>query len=303
MQRTNPILIAFGLSILQACGQSKNPELLVELRERTLREGLGLAESFGRQITISYFDGTIEGRVIEGSRYWSFCGPQILVGQTPAGILLANLDGTVFAKSSTNIDALPAALSPNGNLIAFIGRNRDEDTAPTGLQYGPLNSRSFRLIDQSVDTGDDPNRPYSTIGWSPDGRSIAYARDGHVYIYDLDKDQSRVLIEGTNPTWSPDGMWIAYKSLRNEPTIIRPDGNGMRALVTKEIVYGVHWSPEGDYVAFQERRLVSGQMVVFRLRDGARTDLPRDRAFAPTDSGVSWVKTGPRHLSMPAGKP
>src|SRR5207253_2225610 len=115
-----------GLSILHACGPPKNSELLSELRERSLREGLALAESFGRQITINYFDGTSEGRVIEGSRYLSFGGPQVLVGQTPSGILLANLDGTVFSKSSANLDASTAALSPNGNLIAFIGRNRDE---------------------------------------------------------------------------------------------------------------------------------------------------------------------------------
>ena len=77
----------------------------------------------------------------------------------------------------------------------------------------------------------------------------------------------------------------------------------MRALVTKEIVYGAHWSPDGDYVAFQERLLVSGQIVVIRLRDGAQTAVLRDRAFAPTDSDVSWVKTPRRHPSVPARVP
>jgi WD40 repeat protein len=301
MQRTNPILIAFGLSILQACGQSKNPELLSELRERSLHEGLGLAESFGRQITIDYFDGTSEGRAIEGSRHWSFGGSQELIGQTLSGVLVAALDGTILAKSSADLHVRAAAMSSNGKLIAFLGTNHEDGT--TGLQYGPLSARTFRMIDQSDTLVNDPNDNLTTITWSPDSLTISYGRDGRIYLYDLPTGQSRVLTDGVNPMWSPKGDWIAYKSPGNEPALIRPDGSERHTLVAKSIVYGVHWSPEGDYVAYQERRLVSGQIVVFRLRDGARTDLPRDRAFAPTDGGVSWVKTGPRHLSMPTGKP
>src|SRR5713101_2238039 len=46
--------------------------------------------------------------------------------------------------------------------------------------------------------------------WSPDGRQFVYDSGGSIRVYDLDKRESREIAAGKAPTWSPDGLWIAF---------------------------------------------------------------------------------------------
>jgi len=47
--------------------------------------------------------------------------------------------------------------------------------------------------------------------WSPDGKRLVYRMDGGVRLYELDNDRSDAIAKGTDPTWSPDGNWIAFR--------------------------------------------------------------------------------------------
>jgi Tol biopolymer transport system component len=51
--------------------------------------------------------------------------------------------------------------------------------------------------------------------WSPDGDRIAASFRGNLVVIDSQNGDVRMAIDGWNPTWSPDGNWIAYS--RSEP--------------------------------------------------------------------------------------
>jgi Tol biopolymer transport system component len=65
-----------------------------------------------------------------------------------------------------------------------------------------------RLI---IHNGDAPS-------WAPDKTLIAFARNGNVWIADIDGQNQKQLTDwksleaGVGPVFSPDGKWIVYRS-------------------------------------------------------------------------------------------
>ena len=120
--------------------------------------------------------------------------------------------------------------------------------------------------------------------WSPDGRSIAYARiafddttGSGLYIYDVEGrttrlvKQSLTLVDG--PMWSPDGSRLAYTEYTRGDSIfsIARDGSDERLLARG---YRPAWGP-GDRLAYIAADTVDGTaspgsaVFVRSLRDGS----------------------------------
>jgi len=71
--------------------------------------------------------------------------------------------------------------------------------------------------------------------WSSDGRTLAYVRDGEIYLADRDGDNETFLTTGQHPDWSPDGQLLAFNDAEdgdNDIYIIRPDGSERTVLTT-----------------------------------------------------------------------
>jgi serine/threonine-protein kinase len=108
-----------------------------------------------------------------------------------------------------------------------------------------------------------PPTNHPDAGFSPEGRTFAYTREGQIWLYDLDLGTHRQFTtigsEHHNPVWSPDGTRLAYRALRSE-------GNGgdvyVQALTGDSM--GVHiggtpggdeptqWLPDGTILAHQD---------------------------------------------------
>jgi len=101
---------------------------------------------------------------------------------------------------------------------------------------------------------------------SPDGREILYtrswvdkvndARESAVWIMNVDGTRKRELVEGSSPTWSPDGSRIAFTA-SGEPEgsqiFVRwMDAEGAVTQITR-LTNGpssLRWSPDGEWIAF-----------------------------------------------------
>lgn len=118
-------------------------------------------------------------------------------------------------------------------------------------------------------------------------------------MYNLRQHASRLLAEGSNLLWSPEGHWISYRGRHGEAVLIDPSGKKSQSiLVGQKISHALHWSPDGRYLLLT---LVSGNdilqwahLMIYRMSDGALTPIGDLGQGSLDDSGREWVVTGPR---------
>jgi len=127
--------------------------------------------------------------------------------------------------------------------------------------------------------------------FSPNDRKLVYETGGNVRLYDMDNDLADAVAKGTDPTWSPDGNWIAF---RDHDTYyeMHPDGSGRRKLFHNhwgDAISALYWSPDSRIVAYvRELGFLQGgfldaevnQLRARRLTDGS------DEALCPDN--VDW---------------
>ncbi len=104
-------------------------------------------------------------------------------------------------------------------------------------------------VDQTV----DPSvKGLTSQCWSSDNTRIVYEAGDGVRTYEIGNNRSTTLLApgGQDPTWSPDGNWIAF---RDGDTFyeIHPDGRDKRKLLHRRNVYSpLWWSPDSRFVAY-----------------------------------------------------
>jgi TolB protein len=98
------------------------------------------------------------------------------------------------------------------------------------------------------------------ISEAPDGKTIAFTRlkrgKPSLYLIRADGTGQRRLTTTTaaNPSWSPDGKWIAFDD-RRRIAVIGADGRGLRYLTNAAGAdVDPAWSPDGHTIAFVRRR-------------------------------------------------
>ena len=137
------------------------------------------------------------------------------------------------------VDEANPALSPDGRRLAFDrvlrGKTRLYLMRPGGGGVRPL---------AGTGAGD------SQAAWSPDGKRLAFVRtrggSASIDVVDLRTRHVRRIAAGIAPSWSPNGLWIAFASGVGVYAV-HPNGRG-RHLIPR--LSGVPvWSPNGRQLA------------------------------------------------------
>jgi Tol biopolymer transport system component len=135
------------------------------------------------------------------------------------------------------------AWSPAARRIAVAEDGNYGDVTRATIQIVTVATNKWKFV-----TKPRRRRLDSDPAWSPDGTTIAFARQYRgpqaVYLVRPDGSGLRRLTMGRSPSWSPDGKSIAY-SLGNSVYAINDDGAGRRLVVRALGKPDVRWSPDG----------------------------------------------------------
>jgi serine/threonine-protein kinase len=158
------------------------------------------------------------------------------------GVLQSPVSGTAqYSFSATgSLVYIPGSVQSAQNRLVWVSRNGAEQ---------PLAA---------------PMRAYQFPRLSRDGRKLAVGiaeQETQIWLYDLSTEAlSRFTFEGntnTNPTWTPDGKWIAFQSNKEGPPDLfwqLADGSGglERLTISEHTQVPTSWSPDGQMLTFFE---------------------------------------------------
>ena len=183
--------------------------------------------------------------------------------------------------------------SPDGTKVAFaskagpsLGESRCFDN-PMVLQILDIATGRFTPVPNSGKVSEN-----ARLDWSPDGKYLVEevccsSSSSQINVIDLASGNGRVIAEGTDPSWSPQGDWIAYQDEKKQRCVlIHPDGTGVRIIrdLRKSSRFGhwmffkgALWSPDGRTLLFDEQKVDSGGRVTkFDLPSGEVTELSKN---------------------------
>lgn len=254
----------------------------------------------------------------QGGRYWgqpdwSPDGGRLALvgwGQSAADIFVMGEDGSGLRQLTTNQArrpqdsrwALQPRWSPEGDAIAFLSDRATFYPTLWLMNANGTGARQLAPARSAIEAID-------SFAWAPDGSRIAATRftatTSQIDLIGLgQRGAARTLTaepEGAfDPTWSPDGRYIAYAAREGKRVRIKvmeaDGGDQPYTLVYTELGRFPRWSPFGSALAYIQ--LAGAQFELFvvdlslegegQLTTGRPTQLTRQFGVDAT-SGLSWV--------------
>ena len=204
---------------------------------------------------------------------WSPDGKRIAFVSRRSGvrqIYVMDSDGQNVMRLTNEAINREPAWSPNGKKIAYT-------RSKGGFQVWVMDADGQNRI-QLTQLGKN-NQPT----WSPDSKRIAFAsfRGVGTGIYVMDengKNQERLTPDRqftANPSWSPDGNWIAYGALDEENSfqiyVARAVGVPRLERLTRNLPHKLQpaWSPDGTTIAYTSMdRLLKRKTIHLMTAEG-----------------------------------
>ncbi|MFO0839889.1 MAG: PDZ domain-containing protein [Phycisphaerae bacterium] len=144
---------------------------------------------------------------------------------------------------------------------------------------------------------------------SPSGKRVAFAARGDIWSLPAEKGAVRNLTRSSgvaerDPSWSPDGRWIAYFSDATgdyELYITQSDGLGETRQLTRDGKAFRHqpiWSPDSKYIAFLEK---DSALFLHSVDTGVTTPIDSDPWGSPIvpswSSDSKWFAYGKNNVN------
>jgi hypothetical protein len=174
--------------------------------------------------------------------------------------------------------------SSDGSKVVFLGADKNDSSFFVLDLVTETITRLPTLSQQEV-------KAIRIRSWSPDGKrfAIEMRKDGRdlVGVSDLSTSNVQILGEGSQPTWSPNGEWIAYyDTSKRNCMLVHPDGTAgkiIRRAGRSPFGFqrwfgwgGPVWSPDGKHLLLSEiKGEQAGVVVVLVDVDDGRSQTKR----------------------------
>jgi Tol biopolymer transport system component len=173
---------------------------------------------------------------------WSPDGRQIVFSAFPSQqggeqqLYLLNVRTHALKRLPTvSVGAINPAWAPNGRWIAFVGAH-----APG--QVFLMSTRSHHV--HALVSHGGKKVTGQGIAWSPDSSRLVYNALGKLTVFNLETRTFHVVpVEGSSPSWSPDGRWIVF-CYGDYVKEIRSDGTGLRHILYVTSHKGENFAPD-----------------------------------------------------------
>jgi len=220
--------------------------------------------------------------------------------------------GIASCPQGTGCEIDEPAWSPRGRKLAFVQGAFAVNHPSHMFLYVMAHGRGPR---QLASCGSCGRAWGARLGWSPNGKWVAFSRDGFhtgkdtLWIVPVSGGKPhrlthcRTRCDDLNPSWSPDGHVLVYEHIAGSSTslyTIRSDGSD-----PTKIALGAdpQWSPDGRSIVFEDARGIevadghgSGVHLLYAQTGGAGPGVP---SWSPDGTKLVFFNTpgGPSHYT------
>jgi WD40 repeat protein len=198
---------------------------------------------------------------------------------------------------------IPSELGTAGGCTGAIGRNAaafspDRSILALALDEGACPRWSIAISDRGGQVQlarRGPSEAAASVSWAPDSRRFVagfVSTTGAVVVYDTTQSgfAAKTIAQGHDPTWSPDGRWIAY-AVRGSVRVVAPAGDGDRSIAVGD---RPAWAPDSTRLAFRR-----GDSIFVARVDGSgeqRVTAGEQALWSPDGDRLAVLREGATYL-------